>query len=88
MTDIINLNDFRKTKEAKDPLKTLEGLSANIFMETIKRLYEEGYDIQNPDFLLDMEAILSLLSATLCRQCDIKHKYIKELDRLNDQTSE
>jgi len=87
MTDIINLDDFRKTKKTKDPLKTLEGLSSNIIMELIKRLYEEGYDIQDPDFLLDMEAILSLLSAVLCRQCDIKHKYIKELDRLNDLTS-
>ena len=88
MSKIIDLDKFRKTKEAKDPLKTLEGLSANIVMESIKRLYEEGYDIQDPDFLLDMEAILSLLSATLCRQCHIEHKYIKELDRLNNQTSE
>jgi len=87
MVDIINFGDFQKTREVKDPLTKVKGLSANLVMDSIKKLHDEGYDIQDPDFLLDMEAILSLLSATLCRQCDIDHKYIKELDRLNKQTS-
>ncbi len=88
MTDIINLNDFRKTNRIVDPLTKIKGLSADLVMESIKKLHEEGYDIQDPDFLLDMEAILSLLTATLCRQCDIEHKYIKELDDLHVPKSE
>lgn len=83
MTDIINLDDFRKAKEVVDPLTKIKGLSNDLVMESIKRLHAEGYDIRDPDFLLDMEAILRLLTATLCRQCDIEHKYIKELDGLN-----
>lgn len=83
MTDIINLNDFRKTKKAVDPLMKIKKDSKVLVMEVIGKLYAEGYDIQDPDFLLDMEAILRLLIATLCRQCDIEHKYIKELDDLH-----
>lgn len=88
MVDIINFGDFQKTREVKDPLTKVKGLSANLVMDSIKKLHDEGYDIQDPDFLLDMEAILSLLTATLCRQCDIEHKYIKELDGLNELKDE
>lgn len=83
MTDIINLDDFRKTKKAVDPLTRIERDSKGLTMVLIGSLFEEGYDIQDPDFLFDMEAILRLLTATLCRQCDIEHKYIKELDDLH-----
>ena len=88
MTDIVNLNDFRKTKKAVNPLTKIKGLSSDLVIESIKKLHDEGYDIQDADFLLDMEAILRLLTAALCRQCDIEHKYIKELDGLNDIKSE
>lgn len=88
MTDIINLDDFRKTKEVVDPLTKIKKDSKVLVMEVIGKLYAEGYDIQDPDFLLDMEAILRLLTATLCRQCDIEHKYIKELDGLHVPKSE
>ncbi len=88
MTDIINLDDFRKAKEVVDPLTRIKRDSKGLTMVLISSLFEEGYDIQDPDFLLDMEAILRLLTATLCRQCDIKHKYIKELDGLHVPKSE
>ncbi len=88
MTDIINLDDFRKTKKAVDPLTRIKHDSKGLTMVLIGSLFEEGYDIQDPDFLLDMEAILRLLTATLCRQCDIEHKYIKELDDLHVPKSE
>lgn len=84
MADIINLDNFRKTGEIVDPLTKIKGLSAELVMESIKRLHSERYDIQDADFLLDMEAILLLFTAALCRQCNIEHKYIKELDDLND----
>ncbi|KKN07371.1 hypothetical protein LCGC14_1067920 [marine sediment metagenome] len=88
MTDIINLDDFRKAKEVADPLTRIKRDSKGLTMVLISSLFEEGYDIQDPDFLLDMEAILRLLTATLCRQCDIEHKYIKELDDLHVPKSE
>ncbi len=88
MSDIINLNDFRRTKGTKDPLTKIKSLSAELVMESIEKLHSERYDIQDADFLLDMEAILLLLTAALCRQCDIEHKYINELDRLNGLGSE
>lgn len=87
MTDIINLKDFRKVNKTVDPLTKIKSLSADLVMASLEKLHEEGYDVQDPDFLLDMEAILSLTTAVLCRQCDIKHKYIKELDGLNDLKS-
>ncbi len=88
MADIINLDNFRKTGETVDPLTKVEGLSADLIMESIKKLHSERYDIQDADFLLDMESILLLLTAALCRQCDIEYKYINELDRLNGLESE
>ncbi len=84
MTDIINFGDFQKTKEIVDPLIKIKDLSTDLVMESISKLYDEGYDVRDPDFLMDTAVILSLLTATLCRQCDIEHKYIKELDDLND----
>ena len=88
MVDIINFGDFQKTREVKDPLTKVKGLSADLVMDSIKKLHDGGYDIQDPHFLLDMETILLLLTATLCRQCDIEHKYIKELDGLHGPESE
>ena len=84
MTDIINFGDFQKTKETVDPLIKIKDLSTDLVMESISKLHTEGYDIRDQDFLMDTAVILNLLTATLCRQCDIEHKYIKELDDLND----
>ena len=88
MCDIINFDEFRKTKKADDPLTRIQRDSKGLTMVLISNLFEEGYDIQDPDFLLDIEAILRLLTATLCRQCDIEHKYIKELDSLHTPEDE
>lgn len=85
---IIDINQFRKKMDHIDPKEHITVICSEIMCDIMRKVNGEGYDINDPDFLYDLEILTRLIVATICRQSDIKNLNIDILDRLREEDGE
>lgn len=82
---IIKFGDYCQKyliKETK--IEEVTNLAAQTVGDVINFLDSEGYNIEDPQFRLDMEAVYVMLQAAMCRQKELNSPGIKLLDFIED----
>lgn len=78
---IIKFGDYCHSKETSEEVVDLASQTVE---EVMKFLNAEGYNINDPQFLLDFEVVYTMLQAAMCRQKGLNCPGIKLLDFIED----
>ena len=92
MSNVFDFSRYQK-KIAKKKIPQSEkdrvgNVCEEIMFDLVQRLDNEGFNVRDPDLLLDLEVVTRVLLATMSRQRKLESKSIKELNKLRGMGDE
>lgn len=86
---VVSLDSFRKKVNGQtDPKEKITEICSEMMFDSVHKLNNCGYDVNDPDLLYDLEIVTRLLAATLSRQDNIEDSNVEILDQLRQADEE